>query len=140
MLSFFSLTKQNWLAALRNASFRNKLIPACIIVATILCAMPFFFPAIEKRNGTLLHDWVLEHLPSYNLSVAIFIIIWSTGLLAIIRAMTESVYFSCFCMVVYFCNSYAGSYNYFYSVKSAYRFRAVDRSFEQYILRQHNNN
>ena len=58
--------------------------------------MPFFFPAIEKRNGTLLHDWVLEHLPSYNLSVAIFIIIWSTGLLAIIRAMTDPYIFLVF--------------------------------------------
>ena len=96
MFDFFYQSKQNWLTALRNASFRNKFIPAFILLAGILAAMPFFFPAIEKRNGTSLHDWILERLPSYNLSVAIFIIIWSTGLLAIIRAMKDPYIFLVF--------------------------------------------
>ena len=89
MPDFFYRSKQNWLVALRNSSFRKRLIPGVILVAGILAAMPFFFPAIEKRNGTLLHDWILEQLPSHNFSVAIFIIIWTTGLLAIIRAIKD---------------------------------------------------
>jgi|SRR5579862_1749119 len=89
MYDFFYQSKQNWLVALRNNSFRKRLIPGVILVAGILSAMPFFFPAIEKRNGTLLHDWILSQLPSHNFSVAIFIIIWATGLLAIIRAIKD---------------------------------------------------
>ena len=96
MLSFFSLTKQNWLAALRNVSFRNKFIPVCILLAGILSAMPFFFQAIEKRDGVLLHDWILDKLPSYNLSVLIFIVIWSIALFAIIRAMIDPYIFLLF--------------------------------------------
>ncbi|HEX4375028.1 MAG TPA: hypothetical protein VHZ50_17110, partial [Puia sp.] len=89
MFDFFYQSKQNWLVALRNSSFRKRLIPGVVLVAGILSAMPFFFPAIEKRNGTLLHDWILEQIPSHNFSVAIFIIIWMTGLLAIIRAIKD---------------------------------------------------
>ena len=96
MLEFFSLSKQNWLKAVRNPAFRNKLIPGLILVAAILSSMPVFFQTIEKRNGTQLKDWILHQVPSYNLSVAIFILIWAMGLLALIRSFKDPYIFLVF--------------------------------------------
>lgn len=89
MADFFYQSGQNWLRAMRNASFRKKLIPGCILIAAILIAFPFFFQAIEKRDGTMINDWVLNEIPSYNLSVPIFVVIWATALLALIRAIKD---------------------------------------------------
>ncbi len=97
MFEFLSQSKKNWLAALRRPSFSKKVIPGTIIVAAILSAMPFFFPAIEKRNGTLLNDWILSKLPSYNLSVPIFIVIWLMGLISIMRAFRDPYIYLVFC-------------------------------------------
>jgi hypothetical protein len=96
MVDFFYQSKQNWLRSLQHASFRKSLIPACILVAGILSSMPFFFQTIEKRDGTMLHDWVLDQIPPHNLSVAIFIVIWSTALLALIRAIKDPEIFILF--------------------------------------------
>jgi len=49
--------------------------------------MPQFFNKIEKRDGIVLHDWVLAQIPAHNVSAAIFIIIWGMGLLILYRAL-----------------------------------------------------
>jgi hypothetical protein len=96
MRDFFSLCKQNWAKALRTPSFRKSFIPGCFLVGGILSGMPFFFQAIEKRNGVILNDWILGKLPTYNVSVPIFIIIWSLALLCVIRAMKDPYIFMVF--------------------------------------------
>jgi hypothetical protein len=53
----------------------------------MLSSLPLFFNHIEKRNGIVLNDWVLAHIPAYNMSVAIFTIIWGMALLIFIRAL-----------------------------------------------------
>jgi hypothetical protein len=54
----------------------------------IINLLPSFFKCIEKRtDGVVLHDWILAHLPSHDLSVPIFILIWSMGLLMMWRAL-----------------------------------------------------
>jgi hypothetical protein len=97
MLEFLSQSKKNWLNALRLPYFRSLLIPGCILVAAILAAMPFFFQAIERRNGSMLNDWILDQMPSFNVSVAIFIIIWTMGLLSVFRAVRDPYIFIVFC-------------------------------------------
>ena len=48
---------------------------------------------IEKRNGVTLHDPLLAAIPPYNVSWAIFSIIWGMGLLIFIRAIkTPAIY------------------------------------------------
>jgi hypothetical protein len=96
MADFFSSSKRNWLKAVRTPSFRNRLIPGCILVAGILSGMPVFFQAIEKRNGPQLKDWVLHQIPPHDFSVAIFILIWAMGLLAVIRATKDPYIFLVF--------------------------------------------
>lgn len=46
-------------------------------MAVILFSLPYFFSVIEKRNGISLNDILLSGIPAFNLSLPLFIIIWS---------------------------------------------------------------
>ena len=50
-----------------------------------LPALPFFFDAIENRNGYMFSDFILELIPARNFSIAVFFLIWSSCLLLVIR-------------------------------------------------------
>ena len=56
------------------------------LIIAILSMFPVFFQAIERRHGVLLNDPVLSTLPPHNVSLALFIIIWSISLLSLVRA------------------------------------------------------
>jgi hypothetical protein len=51
----------------------------------ILVSLPFFFDAIEDRNGHILSDFIVERIPPHNFSLAVFFLIWSSCLLLVIR-------------------------------------------------------
>ena len=78
---------RKWPIAWKSVSFRRKLIIGFILVFLILSFFPIFFQFIEKRNGRLLNDWLLDQLPSHDVSVIIFILIWATALLLIARVV-----------------------------------------------------
>ena len=80
---------QSWRTAWRQQAFRRKMTTGFVILAIVLAVLPFFFQAIEKRNGPVLNDWLLNRIPSYNVSVLIFILIWGVTLLSIVR-VTQS--------------------------------------------------
>lgn len=68
------------------------------MLTSILMTLPYFFAYIEARNGVILNDILLRYLGPFDLSVPIFIVIWSTTLLFIIR----SIYYpSIFLQAVY---------------------------------------
>lgn len=69
-----------------SSAARFQIIFGSVLIAILLAVMPFFFNTIEKRKGLQINDWVLDHIPAHNVSVAIFTIIWGMGLLAIYRA------------------------------------------------------
>ena len=79
--------KESWKQAISESSNRMKLIIGSILIFIILVMMPHFFNKIEKRDGIVLHDWVLAQIPSHNVSIAIFVIIWGMGLLILYRAL-----------------------------------------------------
>jgi len=79
--------KESWKETISNTSDRSKLIIGSVLIFIILALMPQFFNKIEKRNGVVLHDWVLASIPPHNVSVAIFIVIWGMGLLILYRAL-----------------------------------------------------
>ena len=79
--------KESWKQTISNSSDRIKLVIGSILIFTILALMPQFFTKIEKRDGVVLHDWVLAAIPAHNVSVAIFIVIWGMGLLILYRAL-----------------------------------------------------
>jgi membrane-associated phospholipid phosphatase len=80
------LTKTiSWSDAWQEPRFRNKTIIALLLVAIILILLPTFFAFIEKREGMVLQDFVLERLPASDVSIPTFIIIWSVVLLVFYR-------------------------------------------------------
>ena len=81
--------KTNWQFAWQQKYFKQQIIIGFIILLIVLAFFPFFFNYIEKKEGTLLNDFVLDFIPSYNLSIAIFTTIWSMGLLLVIRCVQQ---------------------------------------------------
>ena len=81
--------KTNWQFAWQQKYFKQQIIIGFIILLIVLAFFPFFFSYIEKKEGTLLNDFVLDFIPSYNLSIAIFTTIWSMGLLLVIRCVQQ---------------------------------------------------
>lgn len=79
--------KESWKEASNTITNRLKLVVGSVLIFTIIGTLPFFFKMIEKRNGVVLHDWVLQQIPPHNVSVAIFIFIWGMGLLILYRAI-----------------------------------------------------
>ncbi|SDS60889.1 PAP2 superfamily C-terminal [Mucilaginibacter mallensis] len=85
--------KDRWKLACNTGPKRLRLISGSIIIFAIIIYLPYFFRGIEQRQGVVLHDWLLAQVPPHNVSVAIFIIIWGTGLLILYRALYKpSIY------------------------------------------------
>ncbi len=84
----------SWSGAMEHSLFRKKLLIGILIQAAILIFFPYFFSYIEQRqNGIILNDLVLEFLVPRDLSVPVFIIIWSTTILAIYRCVKQPAIF-----------------------------------------------
>lgn len=79
--------RQEWQEAWSVLAFRRKLITGMAIVIAILAMFPFFFQRIEQRHGIVLNDPLLGYLPAHNVSIPLFIIIWTLSTLAAIRAV-----------------------------------------------------
>lgn len=84
-----ALNYASWKKAWQNKSFRIKLIAGVFITLATLSILPVFFNHIEKREGYVLKDIVLSCIPPVNVSVPIFALIWSIGLLIIIRSLKD---------------------------------------------------
>lgn len=80
-------SEEKWIAHLKEGHFKAKLYVGIACLICILIAFPFFFQYIETREGRLLHDPVLALLPVKDVSIPVFIIIWSTTILFIVRSV-----------------------------------------------------
>jgi membrane-associated phospholipid phosphatase len=87
--TFAYYTGNSWAEAWQNKFFRTKLITGLVAFAGLLLFLPYFFAFIEKREGTVLNDWLLQMIPPMNFSVIIFLLIWSVFILALIRCVQE---------------------------------------------------
>jgi hypothetical protein len=74
-----------WSDAWKITSFKWKFWVGMAVFAGILISLPFFFDAIENRNGHVLPDVILDLIPARNFSVAVFFLIWSSCLLLVVR-------------------------------------------------------
>jgi hypothetical protein len=81
--------KLRWRANWQSHTFRKKALIGMIGLVLVFSFLPFFFQIIEKRPGVQLDDWVLNRLPARDISVVIFIFIWSAALLAFIRVYQQ---------------------------------------------------
>jgi hypothetical protein len=79
--------KDVWKEAWDSPVKRRQLIIVVLFITISGIALPYFFNYIEKRNGIVLNDWVLAQIPSYNVSVLIFAVIWGMILLVLYRSL-----------------------------------------------------
>lgn len=90
----YAYDKSNgWNEAWQNKLFRTKVIAGVVTFITIVLFLPFFFAFIERREGSVLNDYLLQYIPAQDFSVPIFIIIWSACLLVIIRSIQQPAIF-----------------------------------------------
>jgi PAP2 superfamily C-terminal len=80
-----SALTMTWSEAWKTPSFKWKFWAGISVFSGILIALPFFFDAIENRNGYIFTDFILELIPAHNFSVLVFFVIWSCCLLLVIR-------------------------------------------------------
>ena len=85
-----------WRVALSQPHFSKKAVLGIALNILVLILFPFFFQYIEQRDGRQLQDIVLNNIAAVNVSVFIFIIIWSTALLTLIRAIQQPEIFITF--------------------------------------------
>ena len=83
----FIAVRRQWRGAWSSRGFRIKMIIGTILLTGTMCSMPFFFQWIQGRPGTPLPDPILQWLPAVNVSLPLFILIWSLSALAIVRAI-----------------------------------------------------
>jgi hypothetical protein len=89
--------KDNWTEIFHSTYKRNRMIIGTVIMFAVIFTMPLFFGHIEKRQGVVLDDWVLTQIPTYNVSVLIFSIIWGMVLLILIRAIHNPSIYITYC-------------------------------------------
>jgi hypothetical protein len=77
----------SWPIALKDGFYRKRLIIGLILLTGVLTAFPFYFQYIQKREGVVLHDIFLEHIPAVNVSIPLFITIWLTAILIVVRVI-----------------------------------------------------
>jgi hypothetical protein len=77
----------SWPIALKDGFYRKRLIIGMILLTGVLTTFPFYFQYIQKREGTVLNDILLAHLPAVNVSIPLFITIWLTALLLVVRVI-----------------------------------------------------
>ena len=85
-----------WQDAWRSPIFRRKLGIGLIGILGILVTFPYFFQTIEKHTGPVLDDWLLNQLPPQDVSLLIFLTIWASGLLLLIRVRRSPAVFMIF--------------------------------------------
>jgi hypothetical protein len=76
-----------WKNAWRNRQFRLLFVTGWVAVIGFLMLFHLFLMHIEKREGVLLNDWLLQQLPVYNVSLPVFLFIWGATLLALYRSI-----------------------------------------------------
>ena len=85
-----------WRAAWRHSVFRRKFFIGLFGIVALLLTFPWFFQTIEGHTGPVLNDWVLNQLPPRDVSLGIFLTIWATALLILIRARRSPAVFMLF--------------------------------------------
>ena len=62
-------------------------ITGFILAVTMASFFPVFFQSIEKRNGVVLNDWLLNILPAHDVSLPMMFVVWAITALLIFRCI-----------------------------------------------------
>jgi hypothetical protein len=83
--------KNNWQDAFSSKKFKTQFVITIGVLLSLLTLLSYFFAFIESRAGDQLHDVVLSHLPTYNLSMMTFIVIYSAAIICLINLLPRPV-------------------------------------------------
>ena len=89
----FTSSSRCWAAAWQSLPFRRIVQPGIGLFITLLLIWGPFCQYIEVRRGLVLNDWLLNQLTAHDVSVPIFVIIWSVAGLSIYRAVQDADFF-----------------------------------------------
>jgi hypothetical protein len=74
-----------WKSRWNHQKYRQTFIAIIITAIVLLAAMPQGFDYIQSRGGLKWNDFLLEILPSINLSIPIFVAMYSLAILFLFR-------------------------------------------------------
>lgn len=89
----YSDFKENWRSALQSKNFKWNATITLFLLIILLSSLSYFFTYIETRTGTKMADAVLQFLPSHDVSLLTFVIIYSSALLCIINLLSRPAQF-----------------------------------------------
>ena len=98
----FEPTQNRWRFAWSQSLFRKKIAIAFALNIPVLIFFPFFFQYVEQRNGTKVSDVLLDHIHAADVSVSIFLIIWSMAFFTLFRAIYQAEIFVTFLFAFFF--------------------------------------
>lgn len=100
----FSSFRTNWKEAWTSNSFRLQAIFTFAVLVIIAAFIPKFFSYIQSINGHRINDFVLNILPARNMSLYIFLLIYSVILLSVINLSSKPFLFlkclQAYCLLV----------------------------------------
>ncbi len=79
----------NWNLALKNIHFRNRFIVSVALLAIVLTGFAFLLAYIETRQGHSFYDPILNFIKPRDVSDFIFLVTYSSALIALIYAFSS---------------------------------------------------
>jgi hypothetical protein len=89
---------QRWKESLTTSGFAPKLLIAVAIFVSGALQFPTYFRNIQKREGTLLNDFVLDNIPAIDVSTYIFAIIYGLLIYMLLRVLAKPQFFLLFAL------------------------------------------
>lgn len=87
--SYSNTIFSRWKEAILNSQYSLKLIITIVIFIVGAMQFPTYFSHIQKRNGQMLNDFVLDFLPVHDVSTPIFTIIYGLLIYMLCRVLTK---------------------------------------------------
>jgi hypothetical protein len=80
----------SWQIAWDYPAFRIKLLAGVLVLAVTLYSFPIFFSIIQPRPGLFVDDWVLDRIPTKDVSNWIFLVLYPASLYFLFRMVTNT--------------------------------------------------
>lgn len=80
----------SWQIAWDYPAFRVKLLAGAFILIAILYSFPLFFSVIQPRAGVFVDDYILDRIPTSDVSTWIFLLLYPASLYFVFRLVTNT--------------------------------------------------
>ncbi len=96
--SYNSTVLQRWKESLSTSGFTPKLLIAVAVFVSGAIQFPTYFRNIQKRQGILLNDFILDNIPALDVSTLIFAIIYGLLIYMLLRVLRKPDLFLLFAL------------------------------------------